>query len=470
MKKLLVNMLCVGSLALLPQTIFANPFSDVPKDHWAYQDIIQLQKDGIIEGDGLGNYNGDRLLTRYEMATIIAGATAKVDKANEEDQKRIQKLQKEFVADLKNIGVTVEYLKSKIEKFNFEGKIGVNYTNHNVAAETKAQMSTWNNNWNKRVNGLTSASTPPHLLQDKNLALDFKINYRIDDNLTSTVENHWARSYETGDAENIDDLDEHRTFSLNGDYDSYSFKVGRYNRNIGYGLLTDTYLVGAHVEVGDKTKFLLDYGKLRAVKGKAGYTIMNAGLAGQMLYDASTYDAYPAAKDNFANYAAAELVVPVNKIMNLRTAYQQLKYEQAVKANTYVGRDYRFKEFGLDIALNKKLKLEAEMGKSNLSNKNKAHVISLNYGNADVKKAHSYGVWGRYVRLQKNAYIDSTYAFDQILETDGKSVAACKGYEFGASYVPEKNKILTISYIDAKNSADTSQYDKALRASVGFLF
>ena len=139
--------------------------------------------------------------------------------------------------------------------------------------------------------------------------------------------------------------------------------------------MTDTYLVGAHVEVGDKTKILLDYGNLRAVKGKAGYTIMNAGLAGQMLYDA-----YLAAKDNFTYFAAAELVVPVHKIMNLRTAYQQLKYEQCVASSTYVGRDYRFKEIGVDIALNKELKLEAEMGKSNLSNKNKAHVISLNYG------------------------------------------------------------------------------------------
>ena len=34
----------------------ANPFSDVPADHWAYEAIATLAADGVIEGYGDGRY------------------------------------------------------------------------------------------------------------------------------------------------------------------------------------------------------------------------------------------------------------------------------------------------------------------------------------------------------------------------------------------------------------------------------
>ena len=55
----------------------ANPFSDVPAGHWAYQSVSKLAAEGIIEGYGDGTYRGDRNITRYEMAQMIAKAMAK---------------------------------------------------------------------------------------------------------------------------------------------------------------------------------------------------------------------------------------------------------------------------------------------------------------------------------------------------------------------------------------------------------
>ena len=55
----------------------ANPFSDVPAGHWAYQSVAKLAQQGIIEGYGDNTFRGDRNITRYEMAQMIAKAMAK---------------------------------------------------------------------------------------------------------------------------------------------------------------------------------------------------------------------------------------------------------------------------------------------------------------------------------------------------------------------------------------------------------
>ena len=42
-----------------PAAALANPFEDVPRDHWAYDAVAQLAADGVIEGYGDGTYRGD---------------------------------------------------------------------------------------------------------------------------------------------------------------------------------------------------------------------------------------------------------------------------------------------------------------------------------------------------------------------------------------------------------------------------
>ncbi len=74
MKKSLVSGL-IGALAVgVTATAFAaaNPFEDVPADHWAYDAVAQLAADGVIEGYGDGTYRGDQEITRYEMAQMVA--------------------------------------------------------------------------------------------------------------------------------------------------------------------------------------------------------------------------------------------------------------------------------------------------------------------------------------------------------------------------------------------------------------
>ena len=45
-------------------------FGDVPQNHWAGEALRRLENEGIIEGDQVG-YNGDRAVTRYELAMVL---------------------------------------------------------------------------------------------------------------------------------------------------------------------------------------------------------------------------------------------------------------------------------------------------------------------------------------------------------------------------------------------------------------
>ena len=70
MKKSLVLAMAMA-LGVTASAYAANPFSDVPAGHWAYDSVNKLAAAGIVDGYGNGTFGGDRLMTRYEMAQIV---------------------------------------------------------------------------------------------------------------------------------------------------------------------------------------------------------------------------------------------------------------------------------------------------------------------------------------------------------------------------------------------------------------
>ncbi len=44
---------------------------DMPKNHWAYKEISELAGNGLLDGDPDGEFKGDRMMTRYEFASIV---------------------------------------------------------------------------------------------------------------------------------------------------------------------------------------------------------------------------------------------------------------------------------------------------------------------------------------------------------------------------------------------------------------
>ena len=56
------------SLGISASALAANPFSDVPAGHWAYDSINKLAAAGVIEGYGDSTFGGDKLMTDRKAA------------------------------------------------------------------------------------------------------------------------------------------------------------------------------------------------------------------------------------------------------------------------------------------------------------------------------------------------------------------------------------------------------------------
>ena len=129
MKKTLVSALTTALVVGAASTTFAaaNPFSDVPADHWAYDAVSQLAADGVIEGYGDTTFRGNQNITRYEMAQMIAKAMAKSD-VSAADKALIDKLAAEFSDELNNLGVRVSNLERNADKVKWNGEARYTYT------------------------------------------------------------------------------------------------------------------------------------------------------------------------------------------------------------------------------------------------------------------------------------------------------------------------------------------------------
>ena len=97
----------------------ANPFTDVPADHWAYDAVAQLADEGIIEGYGAKDFRGSRQITRYEMAQMVAKAQAK--NPSGADKALVDKLTAEFRNELENLGVKTANLEKHADRVKWSG-------------------------------------------------------------------------------------------------------------------------------------------------------------------------------------------------------------------------------------------------------------------------------------------------------------------------------------------------------------
>ena len=118
MKKSLVLAMAMA-LGVTASAYAANPFSDVPAGHWAYDSISKLAAAGVIEGYGDATFGGDKLMTRYEMAQIVAKAMAKGANCD--------KLAAEFADELDNLGVRVANLEKKADNVKITGQVRYAY-------------------------------------------------------------------------------------------------------------------------------------------------------------------------------------------------------------------------------------------------------------------------------------------------------------------------------------------------------
>ena len=98
MKKMLAVVAAAALVAVSAPAFAANPFMDVPMNSWAYDAVEQLHSRGIVSGYPDGSFKGNKPITRYEMASLVARAMAYTDEhtATKEDMEILKKLVVEF--------------------------------------------------------------------------------------------------------------------------------------------------------------------------------------------------------------------------------------------------------------------------------------------------------------------------------------------------------------------------------------
>jgi hypothetical protein len=107
----------------------ANPFSDVSPDDWAYQAVSDLSDQGVVEGYPDGTFKGERNMTRYELAQVIARLMAREDQLNAEQKATLDKLAGEYADELANLGVRVSNLEKKVGNISWSGDARMRYQN-----------------------------------------------------------------------------------------------------------------------------------------------------------------------------------------------------------------------------------------------------------------------------------------------------------------------------------------------------
>ena len=239
----------------------ANPFSDVPAGHWAYNSVAKLAAEGVIEGYGDGTYRGDRNITRYEMAQMIAKAMAK--NPSGATKAELDRLAAEFRDELDALGVRVAELEKYADKVVWQGKIEYTYKNHRTDKVYADQRSRHH-----------STSEHTRVKQD-DWIFRFEPIAHVNDHWTlrARIDAHVDLS-----RDNSSDFELVRGWAQ-GDYDNFQIKVGRQPLYTNEdGIIWDTEYTGGEITFGKLANGLRAtvYGG-RLKNDKVNGAIRNAG-------------------------------------------------------------------------------------------------------------------------------------------------------------------------------------------------
>ena len=182
MKKILA-IAAAAALTAGVSAFAANPFSDVSTDDWAYQAVSDLSDQGVVEGYPDGTFKGERNITRYELAQIIARLMAKEDQLNAEQRATLDKLAGEYADELANLGVRVSNLEKKVGNLYWSGDARMRYQD-----KTLDKADSWNGRIRINVRGQVNDSTYVQGRFDNEM--DFKDSASSDTTMDQLYVNH----------------------------------------------------------------------------------------------------------------------------------------------------------------------------------------------------------------------------------------------------------------------------------------
>jgi len=394
MKKSLVLAMAMA-LGVTASAYAANPFSDVPAGHWAYDSINKLAAAGVIEGYGDSTFGGDKLMTRYEMAQIVAKAMAKG--AN------VDKLAAEFADELDNLGVRVANLEKKADNVKITGNIKASYSSYDGDK--------------LNVDGKKAPTNHQGRLRS-----DLWVKGDINDDWTYSAMFRNQQFFTNDKGNSGEENVAFQRAYVNGRVGGLAVQAGRYNKaDITGGNIHDNRVDGVQVSYGKDVKLTAGYGKATGVEVIAGENkdVAYAELGAKL-----------GAVDAFAGY---------------------YKFDNLLKAAD----DDAIWTVGLGFDLAKDLKLTGTYLRSDVDAvtvdnvkyndvDKDGYVVAMAYKGAKAAKAGSWGLNASY--YDQGAGTVVAHTMDGIYFDEG-----FKGYSVGANYALAKNIVAGVTYYDLES-------------------
>ena len=384
MKKSLVLAMAMA-LGVTASAYAANPFSDVPAGHWAYDSVNKLVAAGVVDGYPDGTYGGDKLMTRYEMAQIVAKAMAK--------GADVDKLAAEFADELDTLGVRVANLEKKADNVKITGEVRYHYADHDGdiknAYETKLRTRIW-------------------------------VTGQVNDDWTYTgmIQNEQDLKNDNGD----EDTKFQRAY-VNGKLGGVKVQAGRYNLQLAQKNVYDHRFDGVQASYGKDVKLVAGYGK----------------AANKDNNDAKTVSV---AEDTYY----AELSGKISKLSLLGGYYSFDEANDTVvvgdKDIYTVAANYAFDK---NVSLGAQW-LNGDWDDHN--GDDNGYVVSLNYKGAKASQPGSWGLVATYYDQPASTYVEHTMngLADTIMNTS--SYDGFEGYSIFANYTFAKNIVGQVEWYD----------------------
>ena len=437
MKKSLVLAMAMA-LGVTASAYAANPFSDVPAGHWAYDSISKLAAAGVIDGYGDGTFGGDKLMTRYEMAQIVAKAMAK--------GASVERLAAEFADELDNLGVRVANLEKKADNVKITGEVRFRYVNQD-GAMAKADHGEYYEVWGNKSN------------HTADIRSRIWINGMINDDWTYT--GMLQNTQDLSDNAGNEDTKFQRAY-VDGKLGGMAVRAGRYNLVIADGNIYDTRADGLELSYGNKLKLKGFAGKATDDITVVPVTITNYddkvftgdvtnggkywGLAveGELAKGLKATAGYTQFKDMGTGFAEAHNAPP--------DLYGKTDIDNGI---WHAGLSYDIGHFNLSAMY---LKGDLSADKFNgMSEENKVnqfidqyldddgYVIGLSYKGAKAEDAGSWGAWAKYYDQGAQTYVAHT--------TDANTfgMTGFKGFGVGANYTIAKNIVANVAYYNTES-------------------
>ena len=407
----------------------ANPFSDVSTDDWAYQAVSDLSDQGVVEGYPDGTFKGERNMTRYELAQIIARLMAKEDQLNAQQQATLDKLANEYADELANLGVRVSNLEKKVGNISWSGDARMQYqrnrkTNINLD-KNQFYNSRHEDNWNGRM----------------------RINVQGQVNDQVTVKGRFLNEMNFKDSEfsstSMDKL--HVVYQPT---DKLSLDIGR----TGVGLSQ----TGIFMDEDNQYDGIIGTYNNGKFSLSAGYGRVNGIYDSEEHYLIWNNNAAPINYHNYENWFVKASGNIANRV-NLSAFYTEYESKNDTELTAIMLKMYGINSkadnlaiwgVGAGIDLGGQLTLDGDYIKhaDNLTDKAAMWTAGLTYGEVDTNKVGTWTLGVHYVDTDPLAYLGGISAWDMTDQLEYSMISGAKFWQAKAGVAVAKNVELDAYY------------------------